>query len=271
MTARRCAASSSFSCSSICKALGLRGPNCQATAGCARSSWPRRIHVGSPVRTVSFDDLEFADEMALLEGRPYSGIALEADSEGTPISENTYLNGLKHGSVRSWHESGTLCEQVTYWSGLPHGLAKVWSPDGQVLAKRLFEFGECVGEHIFSPDGSIRQQWELEAHHPTAALVQMRRRARPDAPRWDGKPRGSNPGGWRSPVMSSRAVPHHSAQRVLRRGYERNSKACPHRGSPGRRGFSPAARGRGQRASVVASSLCTEGHSGVHARCARGR
>lgn len=64
-----------------------------------------------PLRRVDIDEVEFDDQLALVEDQPFTGIIHQIDSAGCLRSESRYREGL------------------------PDGLSKEWYPDGQIEAR----------------------------------------------------------------------------------------------------------------------------------------
>lgn len=104
-----------------------------------------------------YDDIEFDDQLALLDGAPFTGVAYANYPNGGLEVEFNYCQGLPSGIQRRWYPDGKLeqewdavrgrgaawsrewyrngvmkCERIDDGNGVPR-LLREWSEDGRLL------------------------------------------------------------------------------------------------------------------------------------------
>ena len=94
-------------------------------------------------------DLEFDGEIALFEGKPFSGFCVEhVDSIGEHHkvrssldvfgSEGYYKNGKKDGLWEYWYPEGQMRSEENYENGIENGVTTCWYQNGQKLSEKNY-------------------------------------------------------------------------------------------------------------------------------------
>ncbi|MEI8376755.1 MAG: hypothetical protein WCJ35_28405 [Planctomycetota bacterium] len=125
---------------------------------------------------VKYDDLEYTPEgLFLLDGQPYSGTALNRDSEGRKVSEVPFLNGREHGVARSWYANGQLAEETPYLDGTMHGIRREMFEDGSLQSEEVIEFGTLMRKAVHDHKGQLVDHYERQPSDPLYQNVLQRR------------------------------------------------------------------------------------------------
>jgi antitoxin component YwqK of YwqJK toxin-antitoxin module len=111
-----------------------------------------------------FSSLRHDDHGSMfLDGKLFTGTAVDAWPDGRRASKVAFVDGVQHGPSRLWHPNGTLAEETPYVRGCAEGLNREWYPTGQLKLEEL------IGD-----DGFVerRDEWD-----ETGALVRSYKRA----------------------------------------------------------------------------------------------
>jgi antitoxin component YwqK of YwqJK toxin-antitoxin module len=90
---------------------------------------------------VNEDDLDWDDDLSVLDSTPYSGTAFLLYPDGSLKREVTYQNGFEEGDCREWHPNGNLRREWLAERGRATGNVKEWHADGTVKSVGEYEFG----------------------------------------------------------------------------------------------------------------------------------
>ena len=83
-------------------------------------------------------------------------------SNGQLESQETYVNGKKHGEWKLWRTNGQLESQETYVNGKEHGEWKRWYENGQPHVQSTYVNGELHGElKVWHENGQL---WSHEMY-----------------------------------------------------------------------------------------------------------
>ena len=127
-------------------------------------------------RRVSVDELDEGWTQTLYEGKPFTGIAVEARPDGSPIAETEYRNGLAIGIERTWYPNHQLEMErhVSPW-GLD-GIDRRWRPDGRLQSEAVYEYGIQTSRKEWDEEGNVIHDTLLQEDDPDYARLQERRR-----------------------------------------------------------------------------------------------
>lgn len=91
-----------------------------------------------PLARVNYDDLELDDELALLDGKPFTGIVYAERPDGSLESEGNYVEGLPDGLQESWYAGGQIAGR--FWAVRGNGASEVrtWYRNGQARSVERF-------------------------------------------------------------------------------------------------------------------------------------
>lgn len=120
---------------------------------------------------LSYDDADFEDEQAFFEGKPFTGVLFEEFPSGLLCSETFYVDGLRQGPERIWHESGLLAEEVFYWRNRWHGTSRAWLVDGTMIQDCVYLYGLCVVERRWSHSGQLKTDWRASPDAPAVVAT----------------------------------------------------------------------------------------------------
>ena len=87
-------------------------------------------------KRVDFDLLEFDDDLALLSGVPFTGIAVSHYPDATLECECRYHDGLPQGLNQLWYPNGTLLRRWIAIRGAGSSESWTWYPDGSARSYR---------------------------------------------------------------------------------------------------------------------------------------
>jgi antitoxin component YwqK of YwqJK toxin-antitoxin module len=73
------------------------------------------------------------------EGELFTGEVVEELIPGQLLSQELYVDGLPHGSIREWWPDGRLKSEGENYRGRPRGVFRHWHPDGRPAASILFD------------------------------------------------------------------------------------------------------------------------------------
>ncbi len=97
-------------------------------------------------READFAALDVKNDLYLLDGKPFSGIARASHSDGKPKSEYPFRGGRLHGVVREWWDNGVQCTETHFEDGKRHGSNKYWDQSGRLTKEQLYEHDRSVSE-----------------------------------------------------------------------------------------------------------------------------
>lgn len=125
---------------------------------------------------INWDELYLTDnDIMLWQEKPFTGISVE-NIRGTLIGEEAYVNGLKHGSSKSWHHSGMLKSEGQYTRGTLDGICRTWFENGKLNSEKKYEFSILVSEEVWDIDGNLTETYQISEQHPYYDTLMKRRR-----------------------------------------------------------------------------------------------
>ena len=85
---------------------------------------------------VNYDDLEFDDQLALLNGVPFTGIVFSLYTDGKLESESRYAAGLPDGLQEEWYADGKLARRNIAVRGKGSSESWSWHANGVLRSHR---------------------------------------------------------------------------------------------------------------------------------------
>lgn len=76
--------------------------------------------------------------------------------DGTTRSEESYQNGLPHGTATLWHPNGRKQCEITFEAGRRNGTTREWYENGDRWTETLYHEGQVVNVKSWHEDGSSR-------------------------------------------------------------------------------------------------------------------
>ena len=107
-----------------------------------------------PLR-VLYDDVEFDDQLALVNGKPFTGIIFAQHPNGQLEAEKNYKEGLPEGLQREWYPNGQLKHEWNAIRGHGSSLATEWYENGQMKRRTYCRFGWQVRVQEWTQRGQL--------------------------------------------------------------------------------------------------------------------
>jgi len=103
---------------------------------------------------VEYDELELDDELASLNGIPFTGIVYSLRADGSLESEGPYRDGLPDGVQEDWHPGGQIAQRWIAIRGRGSSESWSWYPNGQQRSyRRNDELGLAVELKAWNEQG----------------------------------------------------------------------------------------------------------------------
>ena len=102
-------------------------------------------------------------------GLPFTGVHYEQWPNGTPRLEYSFVEGLREGPSKAWHETGQLGLQGEWKQGQPVGTVTEWSPDGLLKRTMVYREGKLISDETGASekaqvqiDAELKQREQLD-------------------------------------------------------------------------------------------------------------
>ena len=79
-----------------------------------------------------------------VERTPFTGLAVEEYSDGSPRAEAHFLEGQKDGMERFWYSNGRLKEEGQWFNNRPNGLMRAWDKEGKLTKAVRYKNGDLI-------------------------------------------------------------------------------------------------------------------------------
>jgi antitoxin component YwqK of YwqJK toxin-antitoxin module len=99
--------------------------------------------------------LDFDEDQAFFQGRPFKGIARCFYLNNALKREAKYTDGFEEGICREWHPNGQLMRQWFAIRGCAHGEFNEWHDNGQVKSVRCFDRGIELSYEEWDASGDL--------------------------------------------------------------------------------------------------------------------
>jgi antitoxin component YwqK of YwqJK toxin-antitoxin module len=108
-----------------------------------------------PIERIMLDDAEYDNSDRLIyRGEPFTGIAVEVDSDGVLEAESTYRSGVQDGVDRAYRRDGTIKAEDIYRYGIMVE-SREWHPTGQLAYESHNDrSGRNLSRQRWNEDGS---------------------------------------------------------------------------------------------------------------------
>lgn len=120
-----------------------------------------------PPRAHYDNDLEFDDDLALLDGVPFTGIVYADYPDGGREVEFNYVAGLPSGIQRSWHPNGQLESEAKAIRGRGSAWSREWHPNGVMRLEQINDDLRPIRIREWSEDGTLL--CDMDPDHPDLA------------------------------------------------------------------------------------------------------
>ncbi|MDR6787201.1 antitoxin component YwqK of YwqJK toxin-antitoxin module [Sphingomonas sp. BE138] len=126
---------------------------------------------GTEPRRVSYDDLELDDELALLDGTPFTGIVYSERPDGSLESESRYVDGLPDGLELEWFPGGQLAKRAVAVRGNGVSAVETWYPSGARRSIKRYSDRRLVEATAWDEDGRSIDPELLPSDHAFGAAT----------------------------------------------------------------------------------------------------
>ena len=106
-------------------------------------------------RRVNIDDVEFDDQLALVNDVPFTGLVFVMCTNGQLEAEYNYVEGLPSGIQRTWYPDGNLMEEWSAIRGRGSAWTREWYQEGTMKSERIYENGALVRVREWGEDGQL--------------------------------------------------------------------------------------------------------------------
>ena len=118
------------------------------------------------VSRVPYDAVEFDDDLALLNGIPFSGIIYANYSDDTPEAEYYYVEGLRAGLQKRWHPNGQIEAEWEAVRGKGSAWSRQWYANGSLKSERVNMDNRPVLVREWSEEGDLLSE-TVKGHEGT--------------------------------------------------------------------------------------------------------
>ncbi len=115
---------------------------CVSAAGFA-TVWTEPEPVVVDVGALTIDP---AKGLRMHEGEPFTGVAHRLHTNGSLAQADSFVDGLRHGSLKVWFPDGRLGSEMHFFEGLRHGASRTWWANGSPRTETLFVEDRQEGE-----------------------------------------------------------------------------------------------------------------------------
>lgn len=88
------------------------------------------------MKRVDYDDVEFDDQLAIVDGLPFTGVVYGLDPDGRLQSESRYRDGLPEGLAEEWYPDGRIERRWIAVRGRGSAEMWEWHPNGRLRSYR---------------------------------------------------------------------------------------------------------------------------------------
>lgn len=117
------------------------------------------------------------DDIARLNGQPFTGTAFELADGARRASELEYRDGLQHGFARDWYPDGRIHGETEYAEGVRHGLEREWFENGALAMEAMWEYDILITKCIWDPAGMVIERYSIDEGSWQFQLLTALRRA----------------------------------------------------------------------------------------------
>lgn len=122
-------------------AAGLAG----AAIGRAADPAPTNAPPPAPDPTaVDYAKLDWKNDLFLLGGKPFTGVAEQRYRDGKLKARYHYQNGMIHGIVEEWYANGQQSTETHFEKNQRHGANTYWDQTGKVIKRQRWDHDKLV-------------------------------------------------------------------------------------------------------------------------------
>jgi len=119
---------------------------------------------------VNIDELEFDEDLALLNGVAFTGSVLSYYDKENLEFEYSYSDGLPQGLQREWYSNGSIKSEAEAIRGRGSAWSRNWHQNGVLAEERKYNHLFPVSILKWSSDGTLVLKW-LREWSPEGELI----------------------------------------------------------------------------------------------------
>jgi len=96
------------------------------------------------------------------DGRPFSGVKKHMYTDLKYGGEIVYLNGVAHGSMKTYDRKGRLKMEATMKEGKPTGVSKVYYQNGQLNVESYHDIKDGIVMKKYHENGKVKEEYVVE-------------------------------------------------------------------------------------------------------------
>ncbi|HPO67728.1 MAG TPA: toxin-antitoxin system YwqK family antitoxin [Paludibacteraceae bacterium] len=102
-----------------------------------------------------YDNHALRLEMFIKDGKP-EGMCIIYFPNGKPKEVRSYLNGVFHGTWRTYNDTGVLISEAEYLNNKKHGTWRIWDDQGTLRYEMHYVNGEKTGTwYMWDENGKL--------------------------------------------------------------------------------------------------------------------
>ena len=96
--------------------------------------------------------LEWKNDVYLLDGTPFTGIARATYDDGSPKGEYPFTDGRFHGLVREWWPNGEQRVETSFENSQRDGVNRYWSDSGTLTKEQVYDHDHSTSVKTFKEE-----------------------------------------------------------------------------------------------------------------------
>lgn len=92
----------------------------------------------APVVTTAELTVDRATGLRMVDGKPFTGVAISTFTNGNPASEERFESGRRQGALRRWFQEGGLAFESYYEVGRREGVTTSWWRNGNLRTRTTY-------------------------------------------------------------------------------------------------------------------------------------
>lgn len=95
---------------------------------------------------VPYSKIDWKDNVHYLNGKPFTGVTVQFHKNGNLLSRYAMKDGVYHGLVEEWYESGQQKTKTSFEGGKHEGDNFYWNADGTLQVHKVWKSDDLVSE-----------------------------------------------------------------------------------------------------------------------------
>ncbi len=108
-------------------------------------AWGRAEATGETAQAVAdYRRLGYDNELFTLDGKPFTGLALQTNRAGRLVARRNFRDGRYDGRTEEFATNGVMIVSADFKAGLHHGTNIYWNADGTLIKRQVWKDGQLV-------------------------------------------------------------------------------------------------------------------------------